>query len=324
MPDLPDFYEMLDLPPDATTEEIRHAYREAARRFHPDTRDSAMQTGLFLQLQEAYEILSNPGKRKQYDQKLQTELEASQPISLQITYSRSKLTFLNEPQLIYTLLELTPKEDHHISKPPVNVCLLIDRSTSMQGERMDTVKNAAIELTRRLQPDDLLTIIAFSDRAEVMVSAGRSKDQVMIENQIRMIRAAGGTEIFQGLDLGYAEIQRHLHKSPINHIILLTDGRTYGDEDECLTLARRLATEGIRITTLGIGTEWNDDFTDELAALTGGSSYYISETPDIKNSYKKNFKALEIYLLNRLPYTGIHLLRPVSIMLIACSPTQPS
>ena len=292
MPETPDFYELLGLPRDATPEEIRQYYRDAARQFHPDMRETSGQTELFRQAQEAYETLSDPKKRKEYDQWLKTERDASLPVSVQVTYSRPNLTLLDEPQLIYTLLEVSPQHSAQHPNPPINACLVIDRSTSMQGERMDMVKAAAIELTRRLRPEDLLSIIAFSDRAEVMVPSGRSKNLNLVETQIRMIRTGGGTEIFQGLSTGFSEVKRHMHRTPINHIFLLTDGRTYGDEDECLDLADIAAAEGVRITGLGIGNEWNDVFLDELAARTGGGSFYISETRDIKSLLGDKFESL--------------------------------
>jgi Ca-activated chloride channel family protein len=49
-----------------------------------------------------------------------------------------------------------------------------------------------------------------------------------------MIRAGGGTEIFQGLLAAFTEVRRNLTRSMINHIILITDGRTYGDEQSCI------------------------------------------------------------------------------------------
>jgi Ca-activated chloride channel family protein len=292
MPQSFDFYDLLDLPRDATQEEIRQAYRDAARRLHPDARDTPGQTEFFLQVQEAYETLSEPKKRQNYDQRLEREVDKRQPISIRVTYSRPKLPILDEPQLIYALFELSPQLTGEKSNPPVNACLIIDRSTSMQGERMDTVKTAAIEISRQLRSGDLLSIVAFSDRAEVMVQASRSKNLNLVETQIRMMRAGGGTEIFQGLSAGYSELKRHLKESAINHIFLLTDGRTYGDEDNCLNLADIAARDGVRITGLGIGSEWNDDLLDEMAARTGGSSFYISKTSDIQKFLKEKFNTL--------------------------------
>jgi Ca-activated chloride channel family protein len=114
----------------------------------------------------------------------------------------------------------------------------------------------------------------------------------MMESQIRTIHASGGTEIFQGLDAGFQEIRRNLQKTPINYIFLLTDGRTYGDEDACLELADKAAEAGVSITGLGIGNDWNDILMDELATRTGGSSLYISRSSDIRTILEEQFHNL--------------------------------
>jgi Ca-activated chloride channel family protein len=285
-----DYYDLLDLPPDATPEEIRHAYHEAARRLHPDVNKETGANEQFIQIQKAYEILADPKLRTSYDQQLAAEDKA--PIVKNIIFSRSALSMINEEQLVYSLLEFSarpeavPKVD-----PPINVCLVLDRSTSMQGERMDTVKLTAIELVRQLKPEDMLSIVVFSDRAEVLLSAGRRPDRSLIETQIRMLRPSGGTEIFQGLQTGFQEVQRYSSRTPINHIILLTDGRTYGDEEACLNLADRAAMQGIRITGLGIGSDWNDVFLDEIAARTGGDSSYVARAKEIQTFLKEKFNS---------------------------------
>ncbi|MGZ9223870.1 MAG: hypothetical protein ACXW4Q_17325, partial [Anaerolineales bacterium] len=78
----------------------------------------------------------------------------------------------------------------------------------------------------------------------------------------------------------------------INHIILLTDGHTYGDEQQCLELASNLAEHGIGISGMGIGQEWNDIFLDVLSTRTGGSSAYIAQPQDIKRVLLEKFNAL--------------------------------
>ena len=98
--------------------------------------------------------------------------------------------------------------------------------------------------------------------------------------------------MFQGLDLGAKEVMRSIDTKRINHIVLLTDGHTYGDDQECLSLASKLAERGIGISAMGIGREWNDIFLDILANRTGGSSAYIAEPQDIKRLLLEKFNAL--------------------------------
>jgi Ca-activated chloride channel family protein len=162
----------------------------------------------------------------------------------------------------------------------------------MQGERMDMVKSTAIELVRQIRPDDSLSIVTFSDRAETLVSAGQHLSRNIIEDQIKHITTGGGTEIFHGLETGYMEVRSKSSRNSVNHIILITDGRTYGDEEKCLQIAEQSATNGIGISGLGIGDEWNDVFLDTLATRTGGNSAYVSRTGDIKQFLWQKFSGL--------------------------------
>jgi Ca-activated chloride channel family protein len=110
-----------------------------------------------------------------------------------------------------------------------------------------------------------------------------------MENQIRPLSASGGTEIFQGLRAGLDEVNRYHNAKYINHIILLTDGQTYGDEQACFTLAKNAAERGTGISGMGIGSGWNDMFLDKLANLTGGHSLMISMPEDIERLLTEKF-----------------------------------
>jgi len=299
MPSKPTHYDLLGLPKDAILEEIRHAYFEAARKYHPDVNRDPNAAEHFMQVQKAYDVLVDASTREAYDKKLAEENRDS--VVTDILYSRSKLSFMEESQLLYVLLQFSAaKHMSALPTPALNICLVLDRSTSMQGVRMDTVKTAAIELVRQMKPEDMLSIIAFSDRAEVLLQAGRRLERSQIETQIHMIHPSGGTEMYQGLEAGYQEVRRYSNHILINHIILITDGRTYGDEANCLRLADKAAQEGIRITGLGIGTEWNDAFLDDLTARTGGSSHYISKANDLRSFLKDKFNSLSQIFAERV------------------------
>ncbi|MBN8654602.1 MAG: DnaJ domain-containing protein [Anaerolineae bacterium] len=290
-----DYYSILGVLRDATQEEIKRAYLEAAQRLHPDKNVAAGETELFIGVQQAYEVLSNPTRRSQYDATLPPETVVKNKfIHHEVLYSRPNLVQVKEDQLLYALIEIEPaeKQSGSLPTPPLNLCLVLDRSTSMQGEKMDILKATAIQLMRSLRPQDVLSIVSFSDRAEVIIPAAISLDRRKQEGSIQMMHPSGGTEIFQGLDLGLREVRRTHDLSRVNHIILLTDGNTYGDEQACLNLAEQAASLNIGITGMGIGHEWNDIFLDALAGKTGGSSVYISQPKDIERFLVEKFKAL--------------------------------
>jgi Ca-activated chloride channel homolog len=278
-----DYYAILGLEREATPEDIRRAYHRKARKLHPDVNQDTGATEIFLQIQKAYDVLTDPTARAAYDLTLPPPPSGAPLVEFSTIYSRPSLMRLNEPQLVYVLIELAAPENTQTGPSlPLNVCLVIDHSTSMQGERMDMVKSTAIELVRQIRPDDSLSIVAFSDRAETLVSAGQRLSRNAIEEQIKHIMTGGGTEIYHGLESGYMEVRSKASRNCVNHIILITDGRTYGDEEKCLQIAEQAATYGIGISSLGIGNEWNDVFLDSLATRTGGSSVYVSHAGDIK------------------------------------------
>ncbi len=288
-----DYYVLLGVARDASQEEIKRAYFVAAQKLHPDKNTAAGETELFLGVQQAYEALSNPQRRTQYDATLPPEEKIVLPYQHKITCSRPNLIQLDEPQILYVMLELeAPAGATQPSSPPLNVCLVLDRSTSMKGEKMDVVKSSAIQVLRNLRPQDILSVVTFSDRAEVIIPASYHQDHLRLEAQIQMIQPSGATEMYQGLELGVKEVIRSLDSKRVNHIILLTDGHTYGDEQQCLALASKLAERGIGISGMGIGQEWNDVFLDVLSTRTGGSTAYIAQPSDIKRLLLEKFDAL--------------------------------
>lgn len=289
----PDYYAILGILRDATQEEIKRAYIESAQRLHPDKNQAPGETEFFLEVQQAYETLSNPKRRMDYDATLPKEETTSSPIFHEILYSRPYLVRMDEAQLIYVLLNLQAhRENEPLPTPPLNVCLVLDRSTSMKDAKIDLLKAAAIQFLRDLRAEDIFSMVAFSDRAEVIIPAAYQRDRQKLEAHIRAIQAGGATELFQGLECGMNEVRRGRDARRVNHLILLTDGHTYGDEKACLELAAKAAQEGIGISVLGIGTDWNDTFLDQVAGRTGNTSRYIARPQDIQKLLAEKFRAL--------------------------------
>ena len=133
-PEQQDYYSILGISRDASQEEIKRAYFEAAQKLHPDKNTAAGETELFLGAQQAYEALANPQRRAQYDATLPPEKKISLPYEYSLIYSRPNMAHLDEPQMLYLIVELeAPAESRRTPAPPLNVCLVLDRSTSMKA-----------------------------------------------------------------------------------------------------------------------------------------------------------------------------------------------
>ena len=94
--------------------------------------------------------------------------------------------------MLYMIVDLeTPLDARSAPSPPLNVCIVIDRSTSMQGEKMDMVKATAIQILRNLRPQDILSVVTFSDRAEVIIPAAFHQERGRLEARVQMIQPGG-------------------------------------------------------------------------------------------------------------------------------------
>jgi Ca-activated chloride channel family protein len=308
-----DLYALLGLAPQADAEEVKAAYRLAARRFHPDANANPGATEVFRLVANAYAVLSDPSQRAAYDSA--HPAGNRQPLfAVRPVYSRQPLPVLAEPQVIYVLLEIHPIIVADAPPPPVNLCLVIDRSTSMQGERLNQVRAAVSRLIDGLRDADTFSVVAFSDRGEVIVPAQSVEaDRTKPKARVSTLMAHGGTEILQGLMCGLTELHRHLSPTAVNHLLLLTDGRTYGDEDDCLMLSSLAATDGIVISGLGLGDEWHDRFLDELTGRTGGTAAYIRTSEQVAEFINDHVRGLGANFADRLTArltldTGVELL----------------
>lgn len=272
------YYDILGLTTDADHDQIIAAAEKLNARFPEHLRDPETNIA-FRHLLQAYEVLGSPEKRAQYDQ----ELAATQSLlDINLQISREVIGATDSEQLLYVLADIRPTSlPTDVEPMPVNVCLVIDRSTSMQGARLDRVKSAAKLVIQQLSQNDIISVISFSDRAEIISPAGHIYNRSVLAKRIDGMSASGGTEIYQGLKAGLAEMRNADLSRYLNKLVLLTDGHTYGDEEQCLHLGGEAAGQGIIFSALGIGNDWNDQFLDQLAAISGGQSMYIEQPDEI-------------------------------------------
>jgi Ca-activated chloride channel family protein len=293
-----DYYAILEIGHTATADQIRRAYRQLARRFHPDTSVEPDAERRFREIQAAYEILSDEHQRTAYDRRrremgLAPVDEGEAVLAWELTVSRQTLPCIDEEQVLYLLVDISPAAAMAAKRLPLNLCMVIDRSTSMQdGRRMEQVKAAAHQIIDDLRENDGFSVIAFSDRAEVVVPGHWGGDKIQAKAKISAIRPGGGTEIFQGLSAGLQEINRRRRLQAVNHLILLTDGQTYGDEEECLQLAEEARRQGIGISAFGIGEDWNDKLLDTIATTSDGVSAYIDSVAQVRRLLKQRVQGL--------------------------------
>ena len=171
------------------------------------------------------------------------------------------------------------------TRPPVNLTLVLDRSGSMNGEKLQHAKAAAIEAVRRLAPDDVFALVTFDHEVETLVPATRVGDCRAIEARIHSIVARGNTAIYAGVTQGAAELRKNLEDRRYTHrLVLLSDGLANNGPstpDDFARLGAALGREHISVSTVGVGLDYNEDLMTRLARRSDGNTYFVASSRDL-------------------------------------------
>ena len=167
----------------------------------------------------------------------------------------------------------------------------------MRGESLRRIKEAAWFVVDQLTESDSFSLVAFHDRAQVLIPNHGAVHPSIIRTAISALEARGGTEIAQGLTAALQEVQRGASPRYLNHIVFFTDGHTYGDEAICQDLARQAGEASITISALGLGPDWNEALLDDIAALSGGVSMYIDSPAGITPAFQEQILRLRAVMI---------------------------
>jgi Ca-activated chloride channel family protein len=216
---------------------------------------------------------------------------ADNPVRLSIDVDRRVLPAGSTERAVVKIgldcLRLPPRG----ARPPVNLALVIDRSGSMGGDKIARAREAALDLVRRLGPDDVISIIAYDTRVETLVSAQRVGSAHGLEAAIRGIEAEGSTALYGGVTRGAAEVRRFIEDSRyVNRVILLSDGLANvgpSSPEELGRLGHSLMKEGISVTTIGLGLGYNEDLMARLASRSDGNTYFVENSRDLPDIFNR-------------------------------------
>ena len=177
-------------------------------------------------------------------------------------------------------------------RAPVNVALVLDRSGSMRGTKLARAKAAAIMALDRLGRDDIAAVIAYDDSVETLLSATRLRDPAAARARIETIEAGGRTALYAGTRAGLREVRRFLRNDRVNRVILLSDGLANvgpSTPAELGRLGRAAGSEGISITTIGLGLGYNEDLMARLAGASDGNHAFVEHPEDLVEVFDREF-----------------------------------
>ena len=207
-----------------------------------------------------------------------------------------KILKAGEETNLYLMVKVTgPKGDSKREPLPLNLSVVIDRSGSMNGDKLAYVKQAAKELVNRLGVKDRLSLVSYGDDVRVVLPPREVNDKDRFKRAIDGIQIQGWTNLSGGWLQGCEFVGAELFQKGVNRVLLLTDGLANRGE----TNPRRLATwasekraQGITTTTFGVGMDYNEDLLSRLASEGGGAFYFIDNPDQASTLFKEELQDL--------------------------------
>jgi len=203
----------------------------------------------------------------------------------------------NKDQIVDVLVRITPPAvDHNETKRPrLNLSMVLDRSGSMQGEKIQEAREAAKYCIDQLLETDRISTVIFDDQIDVLIPSQPVENKEILKRSINSVQTNGSTALHEAWVRGGLEVSGHLDNDAINRVLLITDGQANVGEtnvDRIVSQAQQLAAKGVSTSTIGIGRDFNEDLLMPMAEAGQGNAWHVQEPQDMVKIFERELKGL--------------------------------
>ncbi|HUC80758.1 MAG TPA: VWA domain-containing protein [Flavisolibacter sp.] len=182
-------------------------------------------------------------------------------------------------------------------KIPLNLSIVIDRSGSMAGEKMEFAKKAAKDILDKLSPDDFVSVVVYDELIDVIQTAVPVLYKDSIKTKIDKVRPRGSTNLWGGSERGYEQVKANYKRNYVNRVLLISDGLANAGMTNPLrikTLVQEFKDiEGISISTFGVGLDYNETLMTDMAENGAGNYYFIDKADKMAAMFEKELNGLQ-------------------------------
>lgn len=181
------------------------------------------------------------------------------------------------------------------------VALIVDKSSSMEGRKIELARLSAIGVVDHLKPIDSIGVLMFDNSYQWAVPMRHAEDKPLIKRLISGITPDGGTQIAPALAEAYRKVAPS--KASFKHIVLLTDG--ISEEGDSVELAKEALEHQVTISTVGLGQDVNRTYLEKVASASGGRSYFLNEPMGLEQILLKDVETFSGSTAVEKPLTPI-------------------
>jgi Ca-activated chloride channel homolog len=190
---------------------------------------------------------------------------------------------LNKIVHFYVEAKLSKFLNDNVNRVPLNISIVIDRSSSMQGIKMGYAKRSAKNIIDQLKSEDLVSIVVYDSNVDTIQPPVKVVEKEKIKSKIDGIVPQASTNLWGGTEQGYQFVKRNFKPGYVNRVLLISDGlANVGLTDSTLIkikVQKYKDDEGISISTFGVGLDYNETLMTDMAE-TGAGNYYFIASPD--------------------------------------------
>lgn len=181
-------------------------------------------------------------------------------------------------------------------KNPLNIAIVLDRSGSMAGEKMEFAKKAARDIIDKLGPEDFVSVVIYDEFIDVIQPATSVLYKDSIKVKINKVKPRGSTNLWGGSERGYEQVKANYKKNYVNRVLLISDGNiTAGPKIPSRIIAQVQAFKdisGISISTFGVGLDYNETLMTDMAENGAGNYYFIDRADKMAAIFDKELYGL--------------------------------